>query len=332
MAKKIFGVSNTLSRGIRDTLTAVENNINNFRFNIVHLSQIELDSDNPRDLLLTINDVKNGLELTDPHYARKKIEVESLRTLANTIQLKGLINPIVLYKFEKKYRLVAGERRYLAAHIAKKEDIQARILSEKPSEFDVRLLQWIENNERQDLILSERLNNIRSIANAYKNHFQSSSMTASIISRVIGLSLPQATYYYQVLHAPSDVLLAIENNEIKNLDKAAAISSITSEDVRQRAIDLCRQGATLKQLKALSVLNKDMTINRKAKNRERTRQKVNLGATNNINVVKTIIQQVLKLPEFKDETEKFHNLNFTGYNEATHAFNQLLNMLEQKIS
>src|SRR5437660_3925 len=133
MAKKIFGVSNSLSKGIKDTLNAVENNLNNFRFNIVKLTEIEIDPDNQRDL---------------------------------------------------------------------------------------------------------------SIIEAYQVQFKTNKITASLIQETTGLSLPQATYYYQVIHASSEIQDAIENGVIKNLDKAAFLSSISNLEFRKEAIAFCCNGAT----------------------------------------------------------------------------------------
>ena len=73
----------------------------------------------------------------------------------------------MVYKHGEKYRLIAGERRTLASILAGKADIQAKILDARPDELKISLLQWIENIERKDLSLWERLNNLEKIVHAY---------------------------------------------------------------------------------------------------------------------------------------------------------------------
>lgn len=325
MKKKIFGVSTSLSKGIRDTLTAVENNINNFRFNIIHLDQIELDPENPRDLLLTKQDVVDGLKTGDVHYNKKNSEYSSLQTLAETIKLKGVINPIIVYKYNEHYRLVAGERRFLASHLAKKQDIQARILSEKPSLYELRLLQWIENNEREDLSLKERINNLQAIMNAYKKQYAVSQFTASLIRQATGLSLAQASYYLQILNAPRDIKEAIERGYVKNLDKAVLIASFATEELRQQAINLCQQGATLKELKKLNATNPLFGKKSRSKVRGITLE-IKIGTRPN--VIKTIVETMLGTDAFCSFSSQFSTVNWDKSNEVHLAFNRFLKIIE----
>ena len=66
------------------------------------------------------------------------------------------------------YRLIHGERRCLSSILAGKHDIPAKILDEKPNDFDIRLLQLIENIQREDLILIDVLNNVKEVIKEYK--------------------------------------------------------------------------------------------------------------------------------------------------------------------
>src|SRR6185437_4200103 len=166
--KKRFGVSQALSRGLSETIHVVENNTGIFRNTILPLSRIELDPDNPRKLAISLEDVLHGMDKKDTLYERKQEELERLKELAITIENSGIINPVVAYKNGEVYRIVAGERRCLASFLAGKNEIEARIYNEKPKGFELKLLQWIENTAREDLSLSERIDNIREVIIEYQ--------------------------------------------------------------------------------------------------------------------------------------------------------------------
>ena len=74
----------------------------------------------------------NGINPSDPDYAKKKQDWKSLESLAKTIVDDQLINPIFVYRYGNKCRLIAGERRTLASAIAGKKEIIARIASQRP--------------------------------------------------------------------------------------------------------------------------------------------------------------------------------------------------------
>ena len=155
--KKVFSIGSSLAEGLEQTIESAQNYASELYVEVIPLNKLELDIENPRDLALTFEDVKSGTKPLDPQYTRKNEELESLQSLANSITSQGIINPITVYKNGDKYKLIAGERRSLASIIAGNNNIQARILNEKPNELKISLLQWIENIERKDLTLAETI-------------------------------------------------------------------------------------------------------------------------------------------------------------------------------
>ena len=165
--RKAFSIGSSLTQGLEETVAAAKNHSGELRIEIIPISKIELDPDNPRKLELSMADVINGLSKDDPSYAQKLQEKKNLETLGKTIKDQGLINPILVYKNGDVYRLIAGERRTLASLTNGEKTIQAKILDGKPEQLKISLLQWIENVERADLSLWERLQNLEKIANSY---------------------------------------------------------------------------------------------------------------------------------------------------------------------
>jgi ParB family chromosome partitioning protein len=333
--KKVFQISNALTEGLEETVSAAHNYTGELRVEAITLKRIEMDPENPRDLVLTFDDLFNGLNKNDKDYNRKVEEKASLTSLANSIAEQGIINPVMVYKFGDKYRLIAGERRSLASIIAGKVEVQAKILDSKPNELKVSLLQWMENVERKDLSLWERLRNLEKIVAAFaeSNGLELRAVSPSDLGRLLGCSLPHAMNYSAALNADKTVRELIRTNKLKNLEKAALIATIRSEAIKQAAIDACLSGATLKKLKSISTQDRAkkivVTSPLSIDTRGRQAAAVNLGTTKKMHVARLIIDSVLMHEKATHLKKHFSDLNWSDYRSINHAFKQLLKTLEQ---
>jgi len=330
--KKRFGVSSALTRGITETIHVVENNSGIFRNVILPLSRIELDPDNPRKLAISLIDIQQGINKSDPLFERKSEELEKLKELAHTIESNGVINPIVVYKRGDLYRVVAGERRCLASIIVNKPDIEARVFNEKPKGFELKLIQWIENTARENLNLDERINNVREIIREYQNQHNDITPTATLLKNIMGFSLSQATYYMAVLNAPKDVTQYIESGKLRSLDKAAIIAGIESPELRKEALQACVNGRTLKDLRKLIAQKKKANVamlsSKPSGKRGRLSTRINMGHTKNVSVVQTVIESVISRIEYKKYADVFLKIDWTQYEQASSAFRKLVEILE----
>ncbi len=84
-----------------------------------------------------------------PYQARREVEPEHLRELAESIRSEGLLQPIVVRKTGDKYQLIAGERRWRAFQLLKIKTIPARIV--EASNASSAALGLIENLQREGL-------------------------------------------------------------------------------------------------------------------------------------------------------------------------------------
>lgn len=333
--KKRFGVSQALTRGLTETINVVENNAGIFRQVVLPLSRVELDPDNPRKLAISLHDVRHGLIREDAQYIQKQDELERLKDLSTTIKNSGVINPIVVYKRGEYYRVVAGERRCLASILAGKLDIEARVFNQKPKGFDLKLIQWVENTAREDLTLHERIGNIRDLLKEYQVEHPQTEVTATLLKNLTGLSLPQASYYLIVLNAPADVAQAIQEEKLRNLDKAALLANVEKAELRKDALLACINGASLKELRNLIAthtksLKKNHTPHSQYKERLRTR--VDMGSTLYPAVVRTLIESVISRADFEQHADLFAQINWSQYEQATRAFRRLVEILEIEMS
>jgi ParB family chromosome partitioning protein len=333
--KKVFQISNALTEGLEETVSAAHNYTGELRVEAIPLRKMELDPENPRDLVLTFEDLYNGIDKADKDYIRKVNEKNSLLSLANSIKEQGIINPVVVYKFGDKYRLIAGERRTLASIISNKSEVQAKILDAKPTELKISLLQWMENVERKDLSLWERLSNLEKIIDSHAHNLDKmrSEVLPADLGRLLGCSLPHAMNYLAVLNADKKIMDLIRSNQLKNLEKCALLTSITSNYLQQSAIEACLSGATLKQLKNISsqekVKKREVVQQLVPDSRGRQAKAVNLGSTRKIHVARLIINSVLSHEKVSHLKQHFSDLNWADYKSINHAFKQLLKTLEK---
>lgn len=332
--RKAFSISSNLSRGITETVSLAENHSGYFRNAVVPLSRLELDPDNPRKMALTLDDVTYGLKNDDPNYHQKEIEYEALKGLAKTITANGLIQPIAIYKYHENYRIVAGHRRFLASLMAGKTDIEARIFNEKPKKFELKLVQLIENTQRENLSLADRLNNIRDLITEYQNEHHT-EVNATILHNLTGLSLTQAKSYLYVLKGSQELLQAIKNGTINSLDKAVLIANATDSHLSRQALNACEKGASLAEIRKLFTTAQAIKVEQKklAKTTSIAQAKsgVNLGRTFKSEVVRAIVHALVKQPGFEQYASLFIQIDWTNHRQVTKAFQHLIKLLENQI-
>src|SRR3990167_1141939 len=327
MTKKSFKIRGHLADALHDTVSSAQNNAGELHVEIIPLRKINLDPENPRDLALTIEDMYNGLNQTDPSFSRKENEKNALDSMTKSIIDQGVINPSVVYQFGEHYRLIAGERRTLASILAGREDIPARVLTSKPDRLKLSLIQWIENIEREDLSLWERMQNLEKIIAAYaeKNSRGVSEITATEISKLIGCSLQQGSNYRSILNASEELKKHIKSGDIKNIEKAAVISN-ADKHLQAGLIENCINGSKLTELKNVVNENKK-PIFEKVTGRPNT--KINFGSTEKISVAKNIMTAVLEHNNYKHLNQYFVTDDWDNHRSLSSSFKKLLKILER---
>jgi ParB family transcriptional regulator, chromosome partitioning protein len=240
--RKQFGVPSLLAKGLSETLSIAENANMFLRNSVIPLSRIEVDPDNPRQMKITQDDVKGGVKTGDPDSEKKNEELEKIKELSNSILKSGLINPITVYKDGQIYRIVAGERRYLATLLAGRAEIESRIFDQKPTILELKLVQWYENTAREDLSLYERVDNVVELIRVFKGANNVEKVTATDLKSLTGLSLQQASCYVNVISGPPDVLDAVKTGLINSLDKASLLAAVENSDLRKDMLSSCVAG------------------------------------------------------------------------------------------
>jgi ParB family chromosome partitioning protein len=84
------------------------------------------------------------------HQVRKDFDEKGLKSLSESIEKEGLIQPVTVRKIGDIYELIAGERRLRAIMSLGRDTIEARVV-DVPSEASASAKGLVENLQRQDL-------------------------------------------------------------------------------------------------------------------------------------------------------------------------------------
>ncbi len=100
-----------------------------------------------------------------PYQHRRHFDEDKLKELAASIQREGLIEPIVVRPIDKRYQLIAGERRLRAVRdYTEMETIQTQIVV--VNDLQARRISAAENLQREDLSAIETIEAIVEIVDA----------------------------------------------------------------------------------------------------------------------------------------------------------------------
>ena len=152
-----------------------------------------------------IRKVSLGDILTKEDQPRKNFDDESLNELAKSIEINGIIQPILLRTVDDKYQIIAGERRYRASQIAKLDEIPAIILN-VDDEYAAKL-SLIENIQREDLNPIEE-------AMAYKQLMKEFEIKQDELANVLGKSRTYITNSIRLLNLDDKVIEYLYNGDL----------------------------------------------------------------------------------------------------------------------
>lgn len=162
----------------------------------------------------------------NPSQPRKLFREDELKSLAQSIQESGLLQPITVRKENGVYFLVAGERRLRACKIAGLREIPA-IVTDCPPE-DSAVLALLENLQRRDLQMFEQ-------ANALVNLLREWQITQEEAARRLGMSQSALANKLRLLKlSPEEQAEVLEHDLTER--HARALLRIDNMSLRQRVL------------------------------------------------------------------------------------------------
>ena len=150
---------------------------------------------------INLSDIK-----PNPNQPRHDFDSTSLDVLTNSIKEKGFITPITIRETDKGYELIAGERRWRAAKMAKLKSIPGYILNIH-NDAEIMEVALIENVQREDLNPIEEAEGYAVLNSKY-------SLSHDDISKAIGKKRVTISNALRLLKLPSEIRKSIRNGEI----------------------------------------------------------------------------------------------------------------------
>lgn len=173
-------------------------------------------------IYIDINDIK-----PNSRQPRKTFNDEKIEELANSIEMHGLIQPIMVRSAQKGYELVAGERRWRAARKAGLKKIPA-IVRELDEQQNM-LIAIIENMQREDLNAIEE-------AMALDDMIKTFGLTQEEVSKSVGKSRPYITNALRLLKLPDPVRQMVSGGMLSG-GHGRAIAGIKGEEDQLKAAE-----------------------------------------------------------------------------------------------
>ena len=212
-----------LGRGLEALISMKENleQKNDIRSEEVDVSLIDINKDQPR----------------------KRFDKEKLEELAQSVRENGIIQPLVLRKENTgRYTIIAGERRFRAARLAKLKTVPAtfRDVTDK----ELLQLAIIENVQREDLDDIEE-------ANAINNLMASYSLTQEETAKVLGKSRSSIANTLRLLNLPGKVQDLVAEGKLSAGHARAILALGTEKDQIDAAGTLISREMSVRETEVL---------------------------------------------------------------------------------
>lgn len=264
-------IKNALGRDFRSILDDNLLNIKKDQITSIRIADIEPRKDQPR----------------------RKFDDESLQLLADSIQIHGVLQPIIVREnpsYPDTYEIIAGERRWRAARMAGLSEIPVVVVD--GDDLKIAQISLVENVQREDLNPVEE-------AFAYQALIDKFGLTQEQLSKEVGKSRSAIANMLRIVDLPDEVLNLLRDGKISSGHARALLplenseyiillaNRIVAEDLSVRRVEeIVKKALSQKDIEALAV-NRDEALQRRVYIRDLERRamdklgrKVKINQTN----------------------------------------------------
>ncbi|MCA3513845.1 MAG: ParB/RepB/Spo0J family partition protein [Rhodobacter sp.] len=177
----------------------------------------------------------------NPHQPRRDFAPDALEDLAASIRMKGVIQPLIVRRRgTEEYEIVAGERRWRAAQMARVHELP--IIIRDLSDSEVLEIALIENIQRADLNAIEE-------ALAYRQLMDRFGHTQERMAEALSKSRSHIANLLRLLQLPEEVQTYIREGK---LTAGHARALITTANPAELARMIIAKGMTVRQAEDLA--------------------------------------------------------------------------------
>ena len=181
---------------------------------------------------------------------RKNFSEDELKSLASSIRETGIIQPILVRKNNSFYEIVAGERRWRAAQLAKIHEVP--VLIKELTNEEVVKISIVENIQRVDLNPIEE-------ANSYHQLIRDFGYTQEKVSSSLGKSRSYIANSLRLLSLPKSIIKFIEEGKLTSGHARALVGVKNSEFLAKKIIE---EGLSVRDIENIVKKEIDQSNNR----------------------------------------------------------------------
>ena len=178
----------------------------------------------------------------NPDQPRRDFDEEALKELSNSISEKGIIQPLIVRAdpgSPDAYQIVAGERRWRAAQLARLHEVP--VVIREFNDTEVLEIAIIENIQRADLNPVEEALGYRQLQDKFGH-------TQEQLSGALGKSRSHIANLMRLLNLPDDVQTWLREGK---LSAGHARALITAEDPTSLAKEVIKRGLSVRETERL---------------------------------------------------------------------------------
>lgn len=183
-----------------------------------------------------------GFVRPNPNQPRRNFDEAKIESLVASVRERGILQPILVRRDPEdpnRFEIVAGERRWRAAQIARIHEIP--VIIKELTDAAALEIALVENIQRQDLNALEEAEGYRRLMDEY-------SHTQEIISKAIGKSRSHIANTLRLLNLPETVRRMLADGDITPGHARALLNTDDPESLARRII---KQGLNVRQTERL---------------------------------------------------------------------------------
>ncbi len=197
----------------------------------------------------------------NPMQPRRDFDEQALQQLADSLTRDGVMQPLVVTQHGSTFTIIAGERRFRAAHLAGLEEVPV-VVMEDVDEGRMLELALVENLQREDL-------NPIEAAEAYRSLIEKCDHTQSELAARVGKSRAAVANAMRLLSLPESIkqlvrtghlseghartMLALESEaDMLRLAQRIEEESLSVRDVERHTTKVRRRPATRRRVPAIA--------------------------------------------------------------------------------
>ncbi len=173
---------------------------------------------------------------------RRDIDPESLQELADSIKVQGVMQPIVVRPIsDRKYEIIAGERRWRATQLAGLDVIPA-VVRDVSDEAAIAMA-LIENIQREDLNPIEEAMSLQRLQQEFE-------LTQQEVANAVGKSRSTVANLLRLMTLEEEVRRLVEHGDLE-MGHARALLALDGAEQSHAARSVVGKGLSVRQTEAL---------------------------------------------------------------------------------